>query len=170
MMKAKKIVKIELKNPALRRIRKSFRDVIKIAVKQDISRLYASSREYRKRSQESTSPTEKERLEQKENEFMKQGRRLRHLLSKSIIQCDLGAACSSLEEAIKHGFDPLDRPTDLDMAWCPYFKGWYCIPCSENLIAGEKILREERHPDHMRHLRERGLLSEDEAFDVDDYF
>ena len=86
------------------------------------------------------------------------------------IQCDLGAACSSLEEAVKHGFDPLNRPTDLDMVWMPYFKSWFCVPCSENLIAGGKILREERHPDYMRHLRERGLLSEEEAFDVDEYF
>jgi len=169
-MKAKKIVKIELKSPVLRRIMKNFRDVIKLAVKQESSRLYTTSEVYQKRCRDSTDSTERERLEQKERKFMKQGSKLRGLLSKSIIQCDLGAACSSLEEAIKHGFDPKDRPTDLDMAWCPYFKAWNCVPCSENLIAGAKILREERHPDHMRHLRERGLLSEEEAFDVDDYF
>ena len=101
---------------------------------------------------------------------MEEGDKISKLLSKSIVICGLGAACSSLEEAKKHGFDPLDRPTDLDMVWMPYFKSWFCVPCSENLIAGGKILREERHPDHMRHLRERGLLSEEEAFDVDEYF
>ena len=169
-MKAKRIVKVELKSPVLQRIRKNFRDVIKLAVKQELSRLYAVSDEYRKKCQESTDFSEKERLDQKEREFMKKGSELRRLLSKSIIQCNLGAACSSLEEAVKHGFDPLDRPTDLEMVWCPYFKAWYCLPCTENLIAGGKILREERHPDHMRHLRERGLISEEEFFDVDEYF
>ena len=64
-MKAEKIVRIELKNPALRRMRKNFRDIIELAVKQESSRLYAISREYRKRSQKATSPAEKERLEQK---------------------------------------------------------------------------------------------------------
>lgn len=169
-MKAKRIVKVELKHPALRRIRKNFRDLIKVAVEQESSRLYAASREFRKRSQESTYPAEKERLEQEKRNFRSKNNELDHLLSKSIIQCDLGAGCSSLEEAIKHGFDPMDRPTDLDMAWCPYFKAWYCFPCTENLIGGAKILREERHPDHMRHLRERGLISEEEFFDVDEYF
>lgn len=169
-MKAKKIVKVELKNPALRRIRKNFRDLIKFAVKQESSRLYAISDEYRQKCRDSTDSVEKERLDQDERKFMKLGSNLRHLLAKSIIQCDLKAACSSLEEAVKHGFDPLDRPTDLDMVWMPYFKSWFCVPCSESLIAGAKILREERHPDHMRHLRERGLISEEEFFDVDEYF
>lgn len=169
-MKAKKIVKVELKSLALRRVRKNLRDVIKVAVEQESSLLYAKSGEYRKRSQDSSNPAEKERLEQKKRDFRSKSNELDRLLSKSIIQCDLGAACSSLIEAKKHGFDPLDRPTDLDMAWCPYFKAWYCLPCTENLIAGEKILREERHPDHMRHLRARGLISEEEFFDVDEYF
>lgn len=169
-MKAKKNIKVELKNPALRRIRKNLRDVIKLAVERESSRLYAISDEYRQKCRDSTDSTEKERLDQEERKFMKQGSKLRGLLSKSIIQCDLGAACSSLEEAIKHEFDRMDRPTDLDMVWCPYFKAWYCVPCSEELIAGAKILREERHPDHMRHLRERGMISEEEFFDVDEYF
>ena len=108
-MRAKKIVKIELKNPLLRRIRKNFRDIIKLTVKQESSRLYAISREYRKRSQESTDPIEKEKLEREDDKFMERGRRLRGLLSDSIIQCGLGAGCSSLSEAIKHGFDPKDE-------------------------------------------------------------
>ena len=170
VMKAKKIVKVELKRPALRRVRKNFRDVIKFAVEQESSRLYAKSGEYRKRSQDSSNPAEKKRLEQKKKDFRSKSNELDRLLSDSIIQCGLGAACSSLSAAIKNGFDPLDRPTDLDMAWCPYFKAWFCVPCTENLIGGAKILREERHPDHMRHLRERGLISEEEFFDVDEYF
>lgn len=157
-MKAKRIVRIELNNPVLRRIRKSFRDVIKLAVKQESSRLYATSREYRKRSQVSTDPAEKERLERKDDKFMEKGRRLRGLLSKSIIQCKSGAGCSSLSEAIKHGFDPKDRPTNLDMVWMPFLRAWYCTKCSEELIEGDKILREERHPDYMRQLEDRDLL------------
>ena len=170
MMKAEKIVKVELKSPVLRRVRKNFRDVIKVAVEQESSRLYARSSDFRKRSQDSSNPVEEERLEQKKKDFSSKSDELDRLLSKSIIQCDSGAGCSSLEEAVKHGFDRMDRPTDLDMVWCPYFNAWYCVPCTENLVAGAKILREERHPDHMRHLRERGLISEEEFFDVDEYF
>jgi len=150
VMKAEKIVKVELKNPALRRIRKNFRDVIKLAVEQESGRLFVESCEYRKRSRESTDHAEKERLEQKEDKFRNKSSELDSSLSKSIIQCGLGGGCSSLSKAIKHGFDPKDSPTDLDMVWMPYFKAWFCIGCSEDLIEGEKILREEKHPDYMR--------------------
>ena len=97
IMKAEKIVEVELKSPVLRRIRKNFRDIIKLAVEQESSRLYAKSGEYRKRSQDSSNPAQKERLEQKKKDFRSKSNELDHLLSKSIIQCDLGAACSSLE-------------------------------------------------------------------------
>lgn len=89
-MKAKKIVRIELRNPALRRIRKNFRDIIKLAVKQESSRLHTISREYRKRSREVAGPVEKERLEQKEGYLGRERDKLNSSLSKSIIECKLG--------------------------------------------------------------------------------
>lgn len=157
-MKAKKIVKVELKDPALRRIRKNFRDVIELAVKQEISRLYATSDEYRIKGQESTDHAEKERLEQMERKFMKDGRELRYWLSESIIQCGMNGGCSSLSEATKHGRYPKNRPTNLDMAWMPSHNAWFCIKCSEILVEGDKLLRKERHPDYMRQLKNLGLL------------
>ncbi len=157
-MKAKKIVRIELANPALRRIRKNFRDIIELIVKQEVSRLYAISRGARKRSRESTDSTEKEELVREDDNFMERGRRLRGLLSKSIIQCHLGGGCVSYVEATNHGRHPENGPTNLDMAWIPFDGAWFCTKCCEILIEGDKVLREERHPDYMRQLKERGFL------------
>ena len=157
-MKAKKIVKVELKDPALRRIRKNFRDVIELAVKQEVSRLYTKSREYRIKSRESIDPTEKERLEQMEDKFMKKGSNLDSSLSDSIIQCGMNGGCASYIEATNHGLHPKNEPTNLDMAWMPSHNAWFCIKCSEILVEGDKMFRKERHPDHMRQLKNLGLL------------
>lgn len=158
VMKAKKIVRIELKNPALRAIRKNFRDVTELAVKRESSRLYTISEEYRKRSRESANPVEKERLERKDDKFMEKVIRLKRLLTKSIIQCGMGGGCSSYSEATKHGRYPKNMPTNLDMAWMPSHNAWFCIKCCEILIEGDKMLRKEKHPDYMRQLRNLGLL------------
>lgn len=159
-MKAKKILIIELKNPALRRIRKNFRDIIECAVKQEISRLYAISREHRKKGSESRDPVKKERLEQKGRAFMKDGRELRFSLTESIIQCGMSGGCSSYIEATDHGLYPKKAPTNLNMAWLPIHKKWFCTKCCEIIIRGDKIHRKEKHPDHMRYLREEGFLEE----------
>jgi len=37
---------------------------------------------------------------------------------------------------------------------------WFCTKCCKNLIEGDRILREEKHPDYMRFLREGGFLEE----------
>ena len=147
-MKSKKIVKIELRNPSLRCIRNNFRDIIKLAVEQESRRLFTKAKEYRKRSRESINPVEKERLEQERGYFGRESDKLDSSLSKSIIQCELGAGCRSLSEAIKCGFDPKDRPTNLDMVWLPFFKAWYCVKDSNVLIENNKILRREGHPDY----------------------
>ncbi len=157
-MNSKKIVKIELKNPALRRIRRNFRDVIELAVKQEASRLYAISRVYRKRSRESKDPAEKERLERKDDKFMDKGSKLKELLSKSIIQCRSRGGCISYSEATKHGLYPKKVPTNLDMAWMPSYHAWFCTKCCVSLIEEDKLLRKEKHPDHIRWLRDRSLL------------
>ncbi|MBA7532565.1 hypothetical protein ES705_24791 [subsurface metagenome] len=157
-MKAKKIVRVKLKNPALRRIRKNFRDIIELAVKQESNRLHVDSRVYRKRSRESTDPVEKERLERKEGYLGRKSARLNSSLSKSIIQCGLGGGCASYIEATDYGLHPENSPTNLDMAWIPFHGAWFCTKCCENLIEGDKILRKEKHPDYIRHLREGGFL------------
>ena len=90
IMKAKKIVRVELKNPALRRIRKGFRDIIELAVKQEVSRLYAIFREYKEKRLKAKDPIEKEVLDRKGARFMDRGRMLMGLLSKSIIKCKSG--------------------------------------------------------------------------------
>ncbi|GAH68196.1 unnamed protein product, partial [marine sediment metagenome] len=113
---------------------------------------------YRKRSQESTDPAEKERLKQKDNKFMERVINLKRLLTKSIIQCGLGGGCASYIEATDHGLHPENSPTNLDMAWFPFHGAWFCTKCCENLIEGDKILRKEKHPDYMRLLEERGFL------------
>jgi len=154
-MKAKKIIRVELKNPALRRIRKSFRDIIELAVKQESNRLHVESRIYRERSRESSNPIEKERLEQKEDKFRNRSNGLNSSLSKSIIQCRLRGGCSSYSEATNHGLYPEKAPANLDMVWMPFYKAWFCTKCSEILIEGDKVLRKERHPDYMRWLKDR---------------
>lgn len=157
-MKAKKIVKVELKNPALRRIRKNFRDAIKFAVKQESSRLHAISWEYWKRSREATDPVKKEGLERKEAYFDRKGAELDNLLTKSIIKCGMSGGCSSYIEATNYGLFPKKTPTNLNMAWMPSHSAWFCTKCCEILIKGDKILKEERHPDHMRWLKDSGQL------------
>jgi len=134
-MKAKKIVRIELKNPALQRIRKNFRDIIECAVKQEISRLYTISREYRKRISESTDPTKKERLEQKGRAFMKDGRELRYSLTESIIQCGMSGGCSSYIEATDHGLFP--KKLQLTSTWL----GCLLIALGSVLSAAKILLR-----------------------------
>ena len=101
---------------------------------------------------------EKERLDQKDDKFMERVMKLKRQLTKSIIQCGLGGGCASYIEATDHGLHPENSPTNLDMAWVPFHGAWFCTKCCENLIKGDKILRNEKHPDYMRHLRESGFL------------
>jgi len=157
-MKAKKIVRVGLENPALRRIRKNFRGVIELAVERESSRLHTISREYRERSREVEDPVEKEILEQKGREFRNESNELDSSLSKSIVQCGLGGGCASYIEATNHGLHPENSPTNLDMAWIPFHGAWFCTKCCENLIEGDKILRKENHPDYMHLLKENGFL------------
>lgn len=157
-MKAKKIVRVELKNPVLRRIRKGFRDIIELAVKQEVSRLYAIFREYKEKRLKAKDPIEKEVLDRKGVKFMDRGRMLMGLLSKSIIRCKSGGGCASYIEATGHGLHPENSPSNLDMVWIPFHGAWFCTKCCENLIEGDKILRKEKHPDYIHLLKERGFL------------
>ena len=157
-MKSKKIVRVELKSPALRRIRKNFRDIIELVVKHESSKLFAISKEYRERSSETTDPVEKERLGRRKEHFRRKSDELYCLLTDSIIQCGLGGGCLSYIEATDHGFYPRKAPANLNMVWMPSYNAWFCNKCCEIIIEGDKMFRKERHPDHMRLLKEHGLL------------
>jgi hypothetical protein len=134
MMNAKRIVKIELRDPQLRRVRKGLRDIIKLAVNQKLRELYSKQHEYFNKYLKSNDHVLKENLKWKWGNFRRQSERLDKLLSSSIIICGSGAGCASLDEAIQKGLDPQDRPTDLDMVWMPSHKKWYCTKCYEVLI------------------------------------
>jgi len=110
MMKSKKIRIVKLKDPKLRRIRKNLRDIIKLAAKKEIRRLHEIQGIYLKKWKSKT-PEERKKF----SEYSRKGNKLMSALSDSIIQCSSGASCVSFEEAKKQGFDPKNRPTDLDM-------------------------------------------------------
>ncbi len=139
-MKAKKIVRIELKNPALRRIRKNFRDLIEHAVKHESSRLFAKSCEYRKRSRESIDHAEKERLEQKEDKFRNKSNELDSSLSKSIIQCGLGVDAPRFQEQLS--MDSIPTIVQLTSTWlgCPLIMHGSVLNAAKSLSKGIKFL------------------------------
>ena len=126
MMKSKKIRIVKLKDPKLRRIRKNLRDVIKLAVKDKFRKLHKLAEKYLVGR---PMTPEEDRMFTK---LSRESEKLMFALSDSIIQCSSGASCNSLEEAIKHGFNPKHRPTDLDMVWIPYYQKWYCLKCYES--------------------------------------
>lgn len=143
MMKSKKVRIIKLKDPKLRRIRKNLRDIIKLAVKDEFRRQNKIARSYL-----GGGPM----TEEEDREFTKYSRESENLmftLQKSIIQCSSGTQCDSLEEAVKHGFNPKDRPTDLDMVWIPYYKKWFCLKCYESTFYESiyKDISEDPHAD-----------------------
>jgi len=125
-MKSEKIRRIELKDPALRRIRKNLRDIIKLATKDRIKELMD---EERKLSEKEVISTEEK---EKEIELARESDHLLQLLYNSIIQCSTGAACDSHQEAKRQGFNPRDRRTDLDMVWVPEYQKWFCTKCYEH--------------------------------------
>ena len=125
-MKSEKTVRIELRNPVLRRIQKNMRDIIRLATKNEIKRLQDEEVELIKRPH--LTPEE----EKREYELSFKSNKLRDSLSDSIIQCSMGAACDSHQKGKKEGFNPRDRRTDLDMVWVPEDRKWYCTECYEN--------------------------------------
>ena len=131
MMKSEKIIRIELRNPTLRQIRKNLRDIVKLAVKDKIRKLM--DEEHKLREKDILTPGEELRI----TELSRKSDRLYHLLSASIIQCSMGAACDLHQKAKKEieGFDPRDRRTDLDMVWVPEDRKWYCTGCFDSYLS-----------------------------------
>lgn len=131
-MKSKKSLTVELKDPQLRRIRNNLRDIIKLAVKEELSRLDGKEHRYFQHYLESSDPVAKEEWERKYHKFRRREERLRKMLSRSILKCDFGA----------------HPDTDLDMVWMPSFGAWYCTKCAEILSHADEVLGD--HPDYLR--------------------
>ena len=146
MMKSKKVRIIELKDPKLRLIRKNLRDIIKFAARKEIRRLHVMQDKYLGKGM----TPEEDRMFTK---FSRKGDKLMFALSDSIIQCSSGAQCDSYEEAKKHGFNPGDRPTDLDMVWIPYYQKWFCLNCYKSTFydANYNYISEDPYSDPFYH-------------------
>ncbi len=127
MMKSKKVRIVKLKDPKLIRIRKNLRDIIKFAARKEIRRLHVMQDKYLGKGK--PMPPEEAIMFTK---YSRKGNKLMSALSDSIIQCSAGASCDSFQEAKNHGFNPKDRPTDLDMVWIPYYQKWFCLKCYES--------------------------------------
>ncbi len=130
-MKSKKIHKVILKNPHLRQIRNNLRTVLKLAINEELDRLGKFKRLYILKKK--LTPSQKKRwqcLSEKWNS-------LYHRYRQSTLQCACGAACSAFQEAKKHGFNPQDRPIDLDLVWIPWLEEWICIDDFEKGRYGE---------------------------------
>lgn len=125
MMKSKRIRKVILKTPELRRTRNNLRVILKLAVKDRLSRL--SSLETLYFDKKNLNPSQQKRRSQLRKEWSK----LYHRFNKSTLECSNGAGCVSLDKAIEEGLNPKDRPTDLDLVWVPWFEKWVCTTCFE---------------------------------------
>ena len=130
-MKSKKPRLIVLKDPNLRKIRENLRTILKLAYDDEWERLYKLAHLYLEKDvQKDLTPSQRRREAQ-----LDRGRnKLYHTFKDSILQCSLGAACKSYEEAVENGtIDPVERPIDLDMGWLPQYGAWYCKKDYEDL-------------------------------------
>lgn len=130
-MKSKKIHKIVLKNQKLKHVRNNLRIILKLTVKEELSRLSKLKELYFKKDK--LSPSQRRRRGQ----LSRQYNNLYHCFIKSTLQCNSGAACISFQKAKKKGFNPKDRPTDLDLVWVPWLEKWFCVECFETFGQGK---------------------------------
>lgn len=130
-MKSKKIRKITLKTPWSRRLGLNLRTLLKLAVKKELNRLSNIKALYG--SKKKLTSSQMKRLSQSRKEW----NTLYHRFHKSTLQCGLGAACVSFQEAKKHGFNPKDRPIPQDIVWVPWLEKWSCVECFETYRQGE---------------------------------
>ena len=131
MMRSKKIHKIILESPSLRRVRNNLRIIIKFAVKEELLRLSELRRLYLYKK--NLTPSQKRRKTQ----LGKDWNNLYHCFIKSTLQCGSGAACVAFQKAKTQGFNPQDRPIDLDLVWVPWLEKWSCVECFETYRQGE---------------------------------
>lgn len=131
LMKSKKVHKIVLRTPLARQLRFNLRTLLKLAIKEELSRL--SNIETLYGFKKNLTSSKKKRRGQLRKEWNK----LYHRFHRSTLQCGSGAACVSFQEAKKHGFNPKDRPTNLDLVWVPWLEKWSCVECFETYRQGE---------------------------------
>jgi hypothetical protein len=72
----------------------------------------------------------------------------------STLQCGSGAACYSFHEAKKHGFNPQDRPIDLDLVWVPWLRRWFCLKCYILKRQGEMTYEDFDDPIYRKWVKE----------------
>lgn len=109
-MRSSKAVRIELRHPQLKALRKNLRIVLKLSILDASDKLLKEEKRY-------------------------EASETFNLLSGSLLQCGAGAVCRSYEQRVKEeGFDPQDRPIDLDMVWAPYFRSWFCVKCYDEFF------------------------------------
>ncbi len=114
-MKSKKIRKVILKTPSLRRARNNLRIILKLTVKEELRRLDKLYSLYRFKKM--LTPSQQKRRSQ----LGKEWKSLDGAYYKSTLRCGCGGGCTA----------PQDRLTDLDLVWIPWFRRWVCIECFE---------------------------------------
>ncbi len=122
-MRSKKIRKVTLKTPSLRRVRDNLRIILKLAVKKELRKL--DKIYYLYKYKRILTPSQQKRKIQLGEKW----KDLDRAYYKSTLQCGCGAGCISFQEAKKHGFNPRDRPIDLDLVWVPWLESWVCTDC-----------------------------------------
>lgn len=108
-MKSQNIVRVEFHNPHLKRLRNNLRIILKLAIIDKIEKFRENKQHY--------SATQMIRL-----------------ITNSILKCGAGAECLSYLERVREGFNPRDRPSDLDMVWVPYYQTWLCVKCYDEFF------------------------------------
>lgn len=130
-MRSKKVRKIILSTPSLRLIRNNLRIILKLAVKKELQKLDKLYDLYR--NKKILTPSQQKRKLQ----LAEKWKALDYSYYRSTLQCSSGAACISFQKAKKKGFNPKDRPTDLDLVWVPWLEKWSCVECFETFRQGE---------------------------------
>ncbi|MFX1281168.1 MAG: hypothetical protein ACFFA3_17590 [Promethearchaeota archaeon] len=116
----KKERKIIIKNPKLRRIRSNLRKIL----------IEAKSRRLDDLAKLEDSIINEHGLEDDRLvEIQNQINEVLSLMHGSICQCGNGVSCLSLKNFLKE--NPIEKwdSTDLDMAYYPKTKKWYCLEC-----------------------------------------
>ncbi|MFW9880129.1 MAG: hypothetical protein ACFFG0_44205, partial [Candidatus Thorarchaeota archaeon] len=129
MIKSAETRKIVIKDLKLRQVRKNLRDIFKLKWLEEFKKWLDLDSAYREKNfKGKITPSQEKRwivLTQQHN-------KLRSIYDKSILECNLGAACLSHRELVQKGrIDSSDRSIDLDMVWIPHFKAWFCVKCYE---------------------------------------
>ncbi len=125
-MKSKEVRKVILRTSRMKRVRNNLRIVLKLAIKDELSSLAKLERLYRqKEKKDGLTLSQEKRYSYVVAKYRELSKRYNH----SILRCGSGAACYSLDEAIERGFNPRDRPADLNLVWVPWLRRWFCLKC-----------------------------------------